>query len=120
MARARRLQISSPGRIPNVVVGLDIPSGDTIDPASITVTSTISDYLSGANAGVNGSTETVDEQDYIAGHAIVFDLVCLTGAPEFDENDPQYVLIDYNTVNADEQRLRYQKQIEVYPYIPIP
>lgn len=115
------LVISSPGRIPNYVIGFDVPSGDTIDPLTITIVASdaVLSYLSAANIGVNASTETIDGQTYAAGEAIVFDVVCLTGAPQYDPDAPVYLLIDYNTLAADEQRLRYKREVELYDYITI-
>ncbi|MBA3481480.1 MAG: hypothetical protein H0T51_06670 [Pirellulales bacterium] len=119
--RSRNVVISSPGRIPNYVVGLDVPAGDTIDPNAITITASdaIADYVTAENIGVNVSTETIDGVDYAPGDAIVFDIACLAGAPAYDDDAPVYLLIDYETIAADSQRLRYKRQLEVYDYIDI-
>ncbi len=86
----------------------------------ITASPSIAAYLSAANVGVNASTETIDGQTYDPGDAIVFDVVCLAGAPAFDDDAPVYLLIDYNTLAADEQRLRYKRQVELYDFIDLP
>lgn len=121
---ARNLKISSPGQIGRVAVGLDVRSGESIVEASIAITSNNASNLYGENAVVNDDAEVIDQTSYVAGHAIIFTLVCEENLPQRTRNEtPYYLKISYRTDGQDpaEDDLTYSKEVDVYPEgIPIP
>lgn len=125
MAESKRnIKISSPGQIGRYVIGLDVPAGDSIDQASIAISSNDPSKLYGENATVNDSTENIDGQDYVAGHAIICTVVALAEMEQRGRNDDPYVLlISYRTdgTDPDHDDLTFSKEVDVYPDgIPIP
>lgn len=114
------LKISSPGQIPKMEVGFDIPEGDSIDPTEVQVDSTIPTFLYATEIVVSAEAREVSGVTFPAGAVVEFTLVCAANAPETDVRNPHYVYIDYRTFgDTIPERLRWKKRCDVTAYLPL-
>lgn len=114
------LQISSPGQLPKVQVGFHLLDGDVINPAEVTIGSSLSDYLSADDIAVSAEIREIDGVEFPAGSVIEFTLICADGAPQADNRSPHYVHIDYRTFgDSIPERLRWTKRCDVFPRLPL-
>lgn len=109
------IDISTPGQIPKIQIGFDIPEGDAIDPALVVISSNYPDYLSGADVEVSEETRRIDGVDYPAGAVIQFTLVCAANSRPSTNQAPAFVYIDYETFgDSVPEKLNWTKRVVIH------
>lgn len=108
------IEISTPGQIPRIQIGFDIPEGDAIDPALVAISSN-HPSLSGANIDVSEEARTIRGYEYPAGAVIEFTLVCAAGATPTTNQSPAFVNVDYQTFgDAVPEKLNWKKRVIIH------
>ena len=118
MARRRPIRISTPGRIPNNKIGVDIPVGDSIDVASCTFECAIP-QITVENFEKNVVIEEIRGVSYPVGSVLTFDIVCDAAAEIRLPDNPALLYIRIPTLAGDLQDLTYEKEVEIYTGIPL-
>lgn len=111
---SHRIRISTPGRIPNITVGFDIPQGDVIDPATLDVSSDHAS-LTGENLTVSEDDEEIDGETFPAGHCVIFDMEAAVDMPQ----GIYHIRLTLDTSSSDEMLMSWQKEVEVFDFVPM-